>query len=121
MRPVGEHAPSVVVATLSAAFGVSLLGQGGLRRGAGLAPALVASGIKVLLMPAVAFLLGALVFGLEGLPLLAAVLIGALPTGQMVFSYAARYGVGVALARNTVLISTVACVPVVIVIALLFG
>ena len=103
------------------AFGVSLPGQGGLRGGGSLGPALVASGIKVVLMPAVAFLLGRFVFGLDGLPLLAAVLIGALPTGQMVFSYAARYGVGVALARNVVLITTIACVPVVVAIALLLG
>jgi malonate transporter len=121
MAPI-EMIATAAIPVILIAFGVSLVGQGGLRpMAAGAGAVISASAIKLVFMPVVAFLLAHFVFGLKGVPLLAAVLIAALPTGQMVFSYAARYGVGVPLARNVVLVTTLGCVPIVVLIALLLG
>ena len=61
-------------------------------------------------------LLGAAV-GLTGEALLAAVVIAGLPTAQNVFTYAVRYDRGVVLARESVLVTTILSVPVVLVAA----
>lgn len=124
--PLPVTAPIDLLATAAIplvllAFGISLVDQERLRLGQGLGQVLVASSIKLVLMPVIAFALARLVFDLEGVPLLAAVLVAALPTGQMVFSYASRYGVGVHLARSVVLLTTIGCVPVIVVVALLLG
>lgn len=77
----------------------------------------VAVVLKNVVQPGLAWLVGSLAFGLEGPALLAAVVVSALPTAQNVFVYALRYGVGVELARETILISTVASVPVILLAA----
>lgn len=77
---------------------------------------------KLVVLPAVAYLVGRTVFGMHGVPLLAATLAAALPTAQNVFVYALRYRVGTALAREAVLATTVLAVPVLIaVVALVHG
>lgn len=112
----GAAIPIVLIA-----FGASFVGLRPLQRGTGLRGVVLASFIKVALMPFVAYLAGTLIFHLDGRALFASVLIAALPTGQMVFSYAARYGVGIVVARDTVLATTVACVPVIVGITALLG
>jgi malonate transporter len=47
------------------------------------------------------------------------VVLAGLPTAQNVFVYAQRYERGVTLARDTVLITTVGSVPVLVLVALL--
>jgi malonate transporter and related proteins len=103
------------------AFGASFARARPLRRGSGLKRVALASSLKLLLMPVVAGVLARFVFGLDGIALFAAIVVAALPTGQMVFSYAARYGVGTTLARDTVLVTTLGSVPVVTAIALFFS
>jgi predicted permease len=61
------------------------------------------------------------VFGLEGHDLFGVVVLAALPTAQNVFNYAQRYERGVIIARDTVLLTTVLCVPVLFVVALLLA
>lgn len=68
-------------------------------------------------MPLVAFVVGRFVFGLDGHALFAATALAALPTAQNVFNYAARYDTGQVLARDTILVTTVTAIPVLIVIA----
>jgi predicted permease len=70
-------------------------------------------------MPLAAFALGRFVFGMEGHELFAIVVLAALPSAQNVFNYAQRYDRGVIIARDTVLITTVLCIPVLVVVALL--
>ena len=60
---------------------------------------------------------GDLVFGLRGTALFGVVLLAALPTAQNVFNYAQRYERGVILARDTVLITTIGAVPVLVLAA----
>ncbi len=59
--------------------------------------------------------------GLPAPALLAVVAMAALPTAQNVLVYAMRYRHGEALARDAGLVSTVLCVPVLLVVAATLG
>ena len=72
---------------------------------------------RKLRMPLVASAFAHWVFGLAGVPLLAATMCAALPTAQNVFVFAVRYQTSVPLARDLVSTTTVACIPALIVIA----
>ncbi|MBC7763614.1 MAG: AEC family transporter [Candidatus Saccharibacteria bacterium] len=103
------------------AFGMSLHGQKLLQAGSGRRDVLVASAIKLVGMPLVAWLLGRFVLGLQGHPLFVVVALAALPAAQNVFNYAQRYSRGEIIARDTVLITTVGSIPVLMVVAALLG
>ncbi|MET4639844.1 AEC family transporter [Mycetocola sp. 2940] len=118
MAPIDLVADAAIPVVLIA-FGVSLVGFGKSGDRADTAQVAIASAMKLIVMPLAAYLAATLIFGLEGVPLFAAVLCATLPTGQMVFSYAARYGVAVPLARDTVAVATVACIPMVLLVTLL--
>lgn len=96
------------------AFGMSLYGAPLPGRGGGAGRLLAICGIKLLMLPAVAYALGRWMFGLDPTPLLAVTLCAALPTAQNIFVYASRYRTGVGLARDAVASTTVLCVPVLI-------
>lgn len=102
------------------AFGLSLVGQRVLEPGHGRRPIVVAVLAKSLVMPGVAFLAGSLV-GLSGPALAAAVIMGALPTAQSIFAYAVHYGRAVPAARDSIFLSTVLSVPIIIAVALATG
>jgi malonate transporter len=102
-------------------FGMSLHGQKLLEPGSGRRDILTASAIKLALMPVVAWLLGRFVFDLDASQLFAVVVLAGLPTAQNVFVFAQRYERGVILARDTVLITTVGSVPVLVLVALLLA
>ncbi|MEF3007359.1 AEC family transporter, partial [Pseudomonas aeruginosa] len=72
---------------------------------------LIASVLKLLVMPAVAWGV-ALAFALPPEQVLIVVTLAALPTAQNVFNFAQRYGVGEILSRDVVFISTLGCLPV---------
>lgn len=103
------------------AFGMSLHGQKLLQAGSGRRDVLVASAIKLVGMPLVAWLLGRFVLGLQGHPLFVVVALAALPAAQNVFNYAQRYSRGEIIARDTVLITTIGSIPVLMVVAALLG
>lgn len=99
------------------AFGISLRGAPLPGRGGRAVDLALATVLKVVLMPLVAFTFARFVFGLHGVPLLAATMCAALPTAQNVFVYAVRYRTSVPLARDLVSTTTLACIPALIVIA----
>lgn len=68
---------------------------------------------KSVVVPAVAIAIG-LAVGLTGTPLRAAVVLAALPTAQVVFVHAVRYGVGIRLVQATTLWSTLLSIPVIV-------
>jgi malonate transporter len=103
------------------AFGMSLYGQKPFAANDGRSRIVVASTLKTVAMPAVAWLIASLGFGLSGPELFAVVTLAALPTAQNIFNYASRYDTGVVLARDTVLATTLASVPVIVVIAALLA
>jgi predicted permease len=49
------------------------------------------------------------------------VVLAALPTAQNVFNYADRYGTDVVLARDAVLVTTLASLPVLLVLSVVLG
>ncbi|PFG42534.1 hypothetical protein ATJ88_1196 [Isoptericola jiangsuensis] len=123
----GVGVPDVVLAPLEIlggaavpmillAFGMSLHGSRPLRGEEGRGPVVVASVLKAVVMPAVAFVAARLAFGLDDADVVAAVTLAALPTAQNVYNYAARFRRGDVLARDVVLVTTLAS-PVVMLVA----
>jgi malonate transporter and related proteins len=104
------------------AFGLSLVGSHPLDKASGRRrDVLLATGIKLLLHPLLAYVIAAFVFGMDGLMLLAAVVMASLPTAQNVLVAAVRYGTGETIARDTVLVTTILGIPSMAVVALLFA
>ena len=112
----GAGVPMVLLA-----FGMSLHGDRVLRPGSGRRQVVLAAVLKIAVMPAVAWALGRFVFDLSPAELFAVVSVAALPTAQNVFNFAARYNRGTVVARDTVLITTIAAVPALIVVAALLA
>jgi len=100
-------------------FGMSLHGQRPLAPGSQRRDVLLASALKLAVMPLVAWSVGHFVFGLTGQALFVVTVLAALPTGQNVFNYAQRYERGEIIARDVVLITTVLSVPALVVALLL--
>jgi malonate transporter and related proteins len=103
------------------AFGMSLHGSRMLGSGGHTAEILTATVLKSAGMPLVAFLVGHFLFNLDHHMLLGVVLMAALPSAQNVFLFASRYGRGVAVARETSLLSTAAAAPALILIVWLLA
>jgi predicted permease len=68
--------------------------------------ALLLSGLKILVQPALVYLLAAWLFALQPISLAVAVTIAALPSGINAYLFAARYQAGVPEASSTILVST---------------
>lgn len=108
----GASIPMILMsfgASLHTSSGVHVRGQ-----------ALVASALKVAGMPVAAWLVAHL-FGLDAEHTYAAVILAALPTAQNVYNYAATHRVGEEIARDSVLVTTFAALPAMLVISLLLG
>ncbi|MGW3986640.1 AEC family transporter [Streptomyces sp. NPDC004830] len=103
------------------AFGISLRGSTLPLRGAERGPVLLAVALKAVVQPLTAWALAVGVFGLHGASLLDVVVTSALPAAQNLFTYASSYRVGEVLAREAILLSTVAAVPVLVVVAAVLG
>lgn len=103
------------------AFGMSLRGSAVLSREHERLPVVLAVVCKAAGQPLVAWAIGAGVFDLSGAALFAVVVTSALPSAQNLFTYAARYDVGTRLARESILLSTLAAAPVLVVVAALLG
>lgn len=110
---VGSAAVPVILLT----FGMSLHGRRVLAAGTARRDVVLASALKLVVMPLVAWFVGHVLWGLTGHELFVVVVLAALPSAQNVFNYAQRYGRGVVLARDTVLITTVLSLPVLVVVA----
>ncbi|MFI8530590.1 AEC family transporter [Streptomyces aquilus] len=128
----GVHVPSPVMDPLTLiggmsvpavllAFGISLCGSTMPGKGPDRAPVLLSVALKSFGQPALAWVLAAGVFGLRGHQLLDVVVTSALPAAQNLYTYASQYGVGERLARDSILVSTVLSVPVLVVVAALLG
>lgn len=77
--------------------------------------------LKLIVQPLVAFLMARFVLQLEPQAVLAVTVVAALPTAQNVFTHAVRYDRGVILARDSVFITTVLSLVVLVVIAALLS
>ena len=118
--------PAVLIANacvpiLLISYGISLHGQRVLGATGRRRDVVVASTLKLLVMPVLAWALARFVFGLSAHDVLIVTVLAALPTAQNVFNYSQRYGVGETISRDTVFLTTIGCVPVLIAVTLLLG
>lgn len=109
------------VPVLLITYGISLHGQrvfgaSGRRRDIVLATAL-----KLVAMPLVAWAAAEFLFQLSDRDVLIVTVLAALPTAQNVFNYAQRYDVGETMSRDTIFLTTIGCVPVLLLIIVLLG
>lgn len=77
--------------------------------------------LKLMVQPTVAILFAKFALGLSGHALLAVAIVAALPTAQNIFTHANRYDRGIILARDSIFLTTVLSVPVVIALAAWLG
>lgn len=102
-------------------YGMSLHGQRILSAHGYRRDVLLASSLKLLVMPAAAWIAGAMVFSLSPADTLAVVILAALPTAQYTFVYAQQYGIAEPIARDTVFLTTIGCIPVLFLATALLG
>ncbi|EOM77645.1 AEC family transporter [Rhodococcus rhodnii] len=104
------------------AFGISLYGVRVLQRGASpRRDVALASVLKIVVQPLLAYAMAHWVLGIDGHELLAIVVVATLPTAQNVFVYAARYGRGTVLARDSAFVTTLASIPAIALVAALLA
>ena len=111
----------MAVPSMLVAYGVALRLGPGLGRAGSVAELASTSGLKLVAQPLVAWFVASVVLGVDGHALLAIVVCSALPTAQNIFVHATRYDRATVLARDTILITTVGSVPVILLAAVLLG
>ena len=116
-----ELIANACVPILLISYGISLHGARVLGPSERRRDIVLASGLKILVMPVVAWAAATLVFHLSPAGVLVVTVLAALPTAQSVFNYAQKYDVAETIARDTVFLSTVGCIPVLLVITILLG
>ena len=77
--------------------------------------------LKALVQPLAAFLIARFALGLAPAVVLAVTVTSALPTAQNVFAHATRYRRGETVARDTILLTTLAAAPVILLTASVLG
>lgn len=102
-------------------FGLSLSKSKILEKGAvSRRDVFLAALFKNIMHPIVAGLL-ALSLGMEGTALLSAIILGALPTAQNVYTYALRFRTAESMARDTGVVTTLISFPVLVAVSLILG
>lgn len=111
----------MAVPAVTLAYGVSLrLGPRPVAGGSRVELAVV-SVLKLLVQPLLAYAAARWLFDLDGRALLAVTVVAALPTAQNIFVYAARYDRSTTLARDSIFVTTVLSVPVLLTITALLA
>ncbi|WP_018544099.1 AEC family transporter [Streptomyces sp. LaPpAH-108] len=103
------------------AFGMSLPHSTLPARGPDRRPVLLSVTLKSLLQPLIAWTLAHYVLSLPHAALLDVVVTSALPAAQNLFTYASTYRTAESLARESILLSTVVSVPVLVGVAAVLG
>lgn len=109
------------VPILLISYGISLHGQRVLGASGRRRDVVFASLLKLIAMPILAWVVAEFVFQLSAHDVLIVVVLAALPTAQNVFNYSQRYDVGETISRDTVFLTTIGCIPVLIGVTLLLG
>jgi malonate transporter len=111
----------MAVPAMLIAYGVAL--RLGPLPGRGVRPRALALvvGLKMVVQPLAAYVVGRLLLGMDGSDLFAVTLLASLPTAQNVFVVATRYERGVLLARDAIFVSTLCAAPAAVVIAALLA
>lgn len=109
------------VPILLISYGISLHGQRVLGIPGRRRDVMFASSLKLIVMPLIAWAVATFLFRLGAHDTLVVTVLAALPTAQNVFNYSQRFGVGETIARDTVFVTTIGCVPILIGITVLLG
>lgn len=121
LEPIDLIAGASIPAMLMA-FGISLVGSKPLEKKSGRrADVLIAAAAKLILHPVLAWVLAYWVFNLRGELLVASVIMAGLPTAQNIFVTAMRYDHGVVIAKDTVLVTTICAIPLMMLLAIILG
>lgn len=103
-------------------FGMSLYGVKVLEAGASPRREIaLASVLKLVAHPVLAWAIGAGLMGMRGHELLTVVVAAALPTAQNVLVVATRYGRGILLARDSAVLTTLGALPILLLISALLA
>ncbi|MBM6402542.1 AEC family transporter [Phycicoccus sonneratiae] len=121
VRSPVELVGAMAVPAMLLAYGVALRLGPGFGGGVPLGEVGLASALKLGVQPLVVWAVAHLMLGLDGHPLLAVVVCSALPTAQNIFVHATRYQRSTTLARDTILVTTVGCVPLVVALTAVLG
>lgn len=111
----------MAVPAMLIAYGIALRLGPGLGRAGSPSELVTVVVLKSVVQPLVAWGVGGWVLGVEGHALLAIVVCSALPTAQNIFTHAVRYDRAVMLARDAILLTTIAAVPIIAGISLTLG
>jgi malonate transporter len=111
----------MAVPSMLLAYGIALRLGPGLGRAGSVGELATTTVLKLVVQPLVAWLVAALVLGVDGHALLAIVVASALPTAQNIFVHATRYHRATVLARDTILLTTLGAVPVILLLAAVLG
>jgi predicted permease len=112
---------NMAVPSMLIAYGIALRLGPGLGAAGSASELATTSALKLVVQPLTAYVVARYALGLEGHGLLAVVVTSALPTAQNIFVHATRYDRATTLARDTILITTVGSVPVILLVAVLLG
>jgi predicted permease len=112
---------NLAVPAMLVAYGIALRLGPGLGTAGSASELVTTSLLKLVVQPVVAYAVAHLVLGVDGHALLAVVVTSSLPTAQNIFVHATRYDRATVLARDTILITTMGSVPVILVVAALLG
>lgn len=110
------YVPIILISYGISLHGQRVLGASGRRR-----DIVLATGLKLIAMPVVAWAVAEFVFGLGEQDVLVVTVLAALPTAQNVFNYSQRFGIGESISRDTVFLTTIGCIPVLILVTVLLG
>jgi len=102
-------------------YGISLYGQRVLAPSGRRRDITLATLLKLVVMPLVAWAVAEFVFRLPQNEVLVVVVLAALPTAQNVFNYSQRYGIGETISRDTVFLTTLGCVPILLLATFVLG
>ncbi len=124
--PDAVHDPVALIGNMAVpsmliAYGIALRLGPGLGAAGSASELATTSALKLVVQPLTAYVVARYAPGLEGHGLLAVVVTSALPTAQNIFVHATRYDRATTLARDTILITTVGSVPVILLVAVLLG
>lgn len=99
-------------------FGISLVGSKPLQKATQRRTEVwVATALKLVVHPLLAWVLAAWVFRLDATGQYIAIIMAALPTAQNIFVNADRYNAGITIAKDTVLVTTILGIPVMLAFA----
>ncbi len=112
-----ELVGGMAVPAMLLAYGISL--RLGPRPGHGTSAAEIGyiTVLKLVVQPLTAYVVARFALGLDDTGLFAVTVLAALPTAQNIFVHATRYGRAEVLARDSIFVTTVLSVPVIVVIA----